>query len=394
MISYKHLLILVTCLLLFGATPAQVQVRRLSAGEGTTDHNGFYYALPRSYIKVDVTVNKVENYRGPYSEFASRYLGLKNVVPSNAVEYKIRNVEMSLVTEPDPDQYYQVILPAKKSEKAKENLLRLSDCGLILWSDDNPPAGLSPAVTSVVEDKEQSQGQEEMFPEIFRYYADVSVFEKIDTIIRKLNFDTVTVERQFVKRTMVDKTPEQKAKEAADFISKIKENRFNLISGYQEVNYDKGTLEFMEGKARELENEYLKLFTGISITKTENHTYYYLPATSETDMAIPLFRISKTKGILDKESTQGTLVSVFVSKHGNTNEVAKFELNLRRSPDACGFYYRIPEYADVTVSAGTDFTIRERMLVPQLGIVSCLPVNRSNIQLSPSTGTLMKINIE
>jgi len=70
-----------------------------------------------------------------------------------------------------------------------------------------------------------------------KYSADISVFEKVDTIIRKINVDTMTVERQYYKRTMIEKTPEQKAQEAADFITKIKDNRFTLISGTSEVNY-------------------------------------------------------------------------------------------------------------------------------------------------------------
>ena len=68
---------------------------------------------------------------------------------------------------------------------------------------------------------------------------------------------------QILKRTMVEKSPEQKAREAADFISKIKEDRFNLLTGYQEVSYNQETLEYMDTQLKLLEKEYMKLFTGI-----------------------------------------------------------------------------------------------------------------------------------
>ena len=45
----------------------------------------------------------------------------------------------------------------------------------------------------------------------------------------------MTLERQYLKRTVIEKLPEQKAKEASDYIVKIKDNRFNLISRFQEV---------------------------------------------------------------------------------------------------------------------------------------------------------------
>ena len=37
--------------------------------------------------------------------------------------------------------------------------------------------------------------EKDVFPEIFKYSADVSFFEKVDTIIRKVNIDTMTMEK-------------------------------------------------------------------------------------------------------------------------------------------------------------------------------------------------------
>ena len=123
----------------------------------------------------------------------------------------------------------------------------------------------------------------------------MSVFEKVDTIIRKVNIDTMTLERQYLKRTMVEKSPEQKAKEAADFISKIKDNRFNLVTGFQEVNYNKETLEYMDTQLRMMEKEYMKLFTGISIHRPMTFSYSYTPNPNQVNVEVPDFQIPEDK---------------------------------------------------------------------------------------------------
>ena len=129
------------------------------------------------------------------------------------------------------------------------------------------------------------------------------------------------MERQYLKRTIVEKSPDQKAKEAADFIAKIKDNRFNLISGYQEVNYNKETLEYMDSQLKVLEKEYLKLFTGISIHKTLTFSYKYIPLSNQINTEIPIFKFSKSKGTMELDEPGGKVVTIKDPAVGNTNTV-------------------------------------------------------------------------
>ena len=44
---------------------------------------GFYYSLPQTYVKVDVKVEQIEKIKGPYAEYANKYLGLQNIIKEN-----------------------------------------------------------------------------------------------------------------------------------------------------------------------------------------------------------------------------------------------------------------------------------------------------------------------
>ncbi|NQV01348.1 MAG: DUF4831 family protein, partial [Bacteroidia bacterium] len=309
----------------------------------TTEPNtqpGIFYALPRTVVNIEVVIDRIENYMGPYAEYALRYLGIQNVVMANAVEYRIREINITTSAEPDPGQYYFVELGEKLSKTDKAGLLSLNESGLILGT--LPDAmDTTEQVIRIFKDRDGiTLTEKDVFPEIFKYYADVSVFEKVDTIIRKVSIDTLTLERQILKRTMVEKSPEQKAREAADFISRIKDDRFNLLTGYQEVSYNQETLEYMDTQLKLLEKEYMKLFTGISIQKTYTYDYKYIPFANQINTEIPIFKFLSNRGVMDLDEMGGRAVTIKVQRVGNTNQVAGYLNRPREEAKTQGFYYR------------------------------------------------------
>jgi hypothetical protein len=316
-------LMLAALILPAGISYAQINVVHIDNNTFPQTNEGIFYSLPRTVIRINVRIDRIENYQGPYADYALRYLGLKNVVQANTIEYKISDITISTYPEPDPDQYY-FIEPGKKMSKSdREFQLSLTDAGIILGTLPVP------ADTSVLASKMQNTEEppleldKDAFGELFRYYTDVSVFEKIDTIRKKINMDTMTLERQYLKKTMVEKSLEQKAKEAADFIAKIKDNRFNLITGFQEVNYNKETLEYMDAQLKNMEAEYLKLFTGIRIHKTMTFNYKYIPMPNQINTEIPIFKFSKSKGVIDFDSPGGgKVITIKIQRVGNTNSVS------------------------------------------------------------------------
>lgn len=389
----KVILLLVFAHLLLSRGYSQINVVHIDNNAVPAGKDGFFYTLPRTVIRIDVEVDRVENYKGPYAEYALKYLGLKNVVESTSVEYKITDIRITTTPQPDPDQYYFVELGEKLSKGEKSGMLAFTKCGLMM--------GLT---REMIEDplREQAPPQEnkatitekDVFPEIFKYSADVSIFEKIDTIIRKVNIDTMTIERQVLKRTMVEKPLEQKAKEAADFISKIRDNRFNLISGYQEVNYNKETLEYMDEQLKLMQKEYMKLFTGISLHNSLTFSFSYIPNQNQVNTEVPVFRFHKNKGILGVDESGGKPVTIKIQRTGNTGVISGYLKKTENSRKPYGFFYRIPELSRIIVKVDENLQKESQNLVNQLGVVSYLPAGKWKVNLYPETGGIRSVDVE
>ena len=373
---------------------AQINVLRIDNNAAPQTKEGIFYALPRTVVKIDVNIDRIENYKGPYADFALRFLGLKNVVPANTVDFSISGITITTYAEPDPDQYYFVEMGEKISKGERATILSLSDAGVIIGTIPERMEDLNKIPAATPQEEMQANADKDVFGELFKYSADVSVFEKVDTIIRKINIDTLTVERQYYKRTMVEKSPEQKAKEAADFISKIKENRFNLISGAQEVNYNNETLEYMDTQLKTMEKEYLKLFTGISLSKRLTFSYKYIPLPNQINTEIPIFKFLKSKGVIDLDEPGGKIVTIRIQRVGNTNTVANYLNKAVKEIKTQGFSYRIPELANVTVKVDESTQKEKQCLVSQLGVVANLPASKWKVQFHQETGGIMGVEIQ
>lgn len=376
------------CLLAVGSH-AQLNVFRVSGGAPAETGEGIFYSLPRSVIEVTVMVEKVENYKGPYSEFALRMLGLKNVVTANTVEYAISSVTIATEAEPDPDQFFFVTGNRKPMKDAESTILHLDEAGVILGTighdTDKVAAGKEDPVKEV-----QAGEDKDVFGDLFKYSADMNIFEKIDTIIRRISIDTMTVERQYLKRTVVEKTPEQKAREAADFISKIKEKRFNLLTGEQEVNYNRETLEYMDTQLSNMEKEYLRLFTGVRLVKKQAYSFRYVPVAEQLNLDVPLFRFDKMRGVLDLDENGGKIINLRFQRIGNTYAIQGFLGQAEKLPKIQGLAYRIPEMVKVMVRYGEEVT-ETRCLISQLGVVTMLPSDKQKVIFHPETGSIRKI---
>jgi hypothetical protein len=373
---------------------SQINVFHIDNNTSLTGKEGIFYSLPRTVIRIDVEIDRIENYKGPYAEYALKYLGLKNVVMENSVEYKINGMKVTTSQQPDPDQYYFLELPGKLSKGEKTGLLSFNESGLILGTSPEKIDTIRQEEKIIKKEEPSLATEKDVFPEVFKYSADVNFFEKVDTIIRKVNIDTMTLERQYLKRTVIEKSTEQKAKEASDYIVKIKDNRFNLITGFQEVNYNRETLEYMDLQLKQMETEYMKLFTGISLHKTMTFSFYYTPNPNQVNIEVPIFKYMKSKGMMELDEPGGRIVTIKVQRSGTTSNVANYIKRTTWKNKDHGFYYRIPELARVTVKMGENMTEETQCLVSQLGIVSFLPSNKWKVNFYKETGGVKGVTIE
>ena len=140
------------------------------------------------------------------------------------------------------------------------------------------------------------------------------------TLIR-VNVDTTTFEEVFFRKTFIEKSTEQKAREAANFILKLEEDRFGLITGYQEVSYSAETMAYMNDQLLNLQNEYLALFKGKTTTTTRHYSFVLEPLPDNADQRKVLCKFSPTQGVLDTKSPFGEPVTIEFTKAGNITKV-------------------------------------------------------------------------
>lgn len=367
----------------------QVKVYPVKSGVDLGSKQGIFYALPLTWIKVDIVVNKTEYLAGPYAEFAGKYLDLEDVSTNDYSEYMVSDVQMSTVARPDPANYYFVELDEKLIKESKSTLISLSESGLV--------SGINGALT-VSASKGLSKemiGEKSAYHDLFRYFAETNLYEKNDTVIRKVVVDTITVRKMYLEKRWVEKSNEQKALEAANKISKIRESRYNLITGYQEIPYDAGAISYMDQELKNLEHEYMSLFAGITVEKEIRYSFTVLPEPDDArgDLAVCIF--SERSGVKDLNAAGGERVFLrFETEAANQNLIAAVKGRESTAADNHGFYYRIPATSLVTLEVNDDIVLRSNLQIAQFGTVSYLPSTVTAVQFYPETGGVSNLILE
>ena len=381
--------ILAICLLCSNIGLAQIKVVHVTDGVDLEGKSGLFYALPRTLIKVDITVDKTEYYAGPYAAYAGKYLDLENVSTNDYNEFAISQVKLSSMSEPDPDHFYFTEVDAKSVKKGSAMLLSMSEAGLITGFDGN-------VEKSIIEEKVTHLSDiQNIYAGLFGYSAETNLYERSDTITRKVVVDTVTVEKKYVDKKWVEKSTEQKASEAAKMVTKLRDNRINLLTGYQEVAFDAGTMAYMDKQIKTLEDEYLSLFIGITVNKRLHYSFTILPE-SDTDFSeIPVFVFSDRTGIKDKSSPGGDLIKLKINLADSLGVIASAVNGKNKEVKGDkGFSYRIPAMARVSVEINSDLKSSGVFPISQFGIVDYLPSSFTNVRFSKETGGIMNIIIE
>jgi len=344
----------------------QFTITKVTTQPVNTSLEGFYYSLPQTVLRIDLVIEKLQQIPGPLSEYTENYLGTSDYIKSNSTTYRLVNANVKPTFEPDPDQLYYVQFPTEKSKDEKGTTFNLSSFGSLLsYNDDKSDESAKPE--SIDQTLIFVAGEND-----FQYQADYHRKKKIDTITRKITIDTVSIERFIYRTSWVDKNNEDKANEAALQITNIREARFNLLTGYQEVNYGE-SMKYMDQQLLKLERQYLELFLGKESKTYVNQTVYYTP---KKDAASGM--------LIDFNGNDKVEIQI---KLGGT--VGLLPENPATKPDH--IYYRIPDFATIEIVQNGEVIYREKMAVNQLGVTAAAPLDKVKSQFDPKTGTLTKI---
>ena len=358
---------------------SQVRLTHVNKPEAILGKKGVIYNLPRTMLVADLKVTRIQKFPGPYADYAKDFLGMENPIKSPSTEYVISDVQVHSYPEPDPLQYYL----AEWDEKSDQELwLSLTRSGLIAGAEKFPK---EPAVTGFEEWNENLYRSFEYY-QLFKYAAEPNFFEKIDTIKRIVTVDTVIIEKISYKHYTVPLSDKEKAQKAANLINSVKQDKYNLLIGYQETPYSREALSYMISQLEDIREENLKLFAGTTVRETLTFSFRFLPDSVSDGAKIAIAGFSGSEGITEP-AAEHHLIEIMVKRSGMTATVGD-ESGLKGQP---GFIYRLPEPSEVTITYLDKVLFHSDILICQYGILRSLPANVTKIDFDPETGSLLKV---
>ncbi|MCP4552380.1 MAG: DUF4831 family protein [Bacteroidetes bacterium] len=365
---------------------SQIKVYPVGSAGSLTNKEGLFYSLPRTLLKVDVIVEMKEEIPGPLHAYAEKYMGLGKVPTLHTSQYQIKEIRVVPIAQPDPDQSYFVQID-RKSKEDKSVVLSLTESGIIKG------VNLDQAMDQVDFRRVDENAGSKNDASLFDYFADYNFYKSIDTVARRISIDAANVERFLYNTSWPERDLEQKSKEASEFIAKIRENRFLLLTGYQEINYGEGMV-YMDGELKKMEREYMSLFTGRTKKESFLKSFTFIPQKNVVGNQV-VFKFSNSEGFLKSNSSRGSNVYIKIISHQNTLFIDRFNrlIAVLEDTNPTGCYYRIPEKVTVQILFDGEVIHESEQLISQYGTVSQIPSLKSSIEFDTQTGMIKRIRL-
>ncbi len=290
----KILAFFVINVLMMGAF-AQIQVYPVETlpAKGVKYVGSVRYALPITTLKMTVSVSKVQDVRGYFADYAESLLGLTNIIQQNRTYYTLNSVDVEPIATPDESKIYCAY--TSNADIAK------------LWQEESRTAtdvlAAAPLNTYTIHTA--------TLPDFFKNYADISYTQQSEAFVDTKIIDGVVTQVPASHTKTVSKSFESKAREAADAIMKSRKDQYNLVAGEQETPYSGEALQTMLAELKAWENNYMSLFTGISIADTITYVFYVTP---ESLNPVTAFYFDATKGLNQDKGAEADAYKLIFSR--------------------------------------------------------------------------------
>ena len=317
-------------------------------------HGAVAYCLPMTTITLEVTALQENFYAGPYAEFAEKYLGVKTRTEDASV-FRITDVRLTPYVEADLNARYSIML---EKGQLDASFLKLSASGLVSFADASADR------QTLWRFPYSSTGD----------FAGKGVMSNITSKPAELKKSTSNKKVSVQQSMTVSKTLEQRAKEAADKIIELRQQRLNIVIGNTDATYSGEAMGAAIDELTRLEEEYMTLFVGYSETRTQTMNFDIIPEAGRENQKYRAFRISDTAGLLPADNLSGKPVFIeFIPQEIQPVE-APADVKEKKKPAVLA-YYRIPANCTVKLYDGAGVLLQTRVSVYQLGIEASLPVN-------------------
>ncbi|MCF8357820.1 MAG: DUF4831 family protein [Prolixibacteraceae bacterium] len=334
------------------------------------DSGGIVYALPKTGFEITIEVEQTNYFPGPYAAFAKKYFGAEPLSPNPEESYKITSVSLNYVSEADPT----AVFLCKQPELLP---ISLFPGGII--------AGINIPVTESVGRicgsglKKQAELPDVIFP----------IRSADDNYFIEVNSETG-------EETIHEKPLEEKAREAADYLFRLRRKMgYTILSPSDVVPEDGLGYKVFVEQARELEKEYVSLFLGKTFRNQITRTYCFYPNASNLEGEV-LCRFSTAKGLLPISDISGKpLMITFEPEKIPAATIDSMNIATEPLPGDNGIFYRVPVRANVEISCDLNTLYSGKVTVGQLGTIipvpSALLDGKYSITFDTFTGGLLGV---
>ncbi len=351
----------------------------LQVVSGATE--GIVYTLPATAFIVNMTVERTDLFQGPLSEYARPLMGINNPIKKDDTSYRITSVEIQEITISDNATANTIGYSGVRS--SRETVI--SSISL------NPNGTLAGINTDKLQETSCSSYAFSLpswsikAPDFEFFMAGPNQVVETDTIVKMITIDTATIKDISYKQRLVERSEKDKANEIVDKILKIRSDRMSLLSGYQEVAYSAGTMQYMDEQFQKLENSYLSLFRGDRVSQEQKYSFVIIPASKDRNSKLAVCGFSESKGVSLSSTSGSTVDMVFSTEEIVVTNISKDE----------GVVYCIPATTRIVINHEGNSIGGGVFTVPQFGVKVSAPATGSpKVRLDPATGAATQIDIQ
>ena len=323
-------------------------------------HNGVYYSLPQTMLKLDFIIEEVSLEKGPLSDYVPNYFEMEDIVEYESTEYRLLDVKMSTVSSPDPNALFFVTMAGTRGGKTQFEVL---PNGIIR------SVGIGNAADAELETTLPIKEPEPFFQE------------------------ESEVDAGFIPLMQAGKSNAQLAKEVTDKIAEIRKAKFYLISGDVEMASNPETFKTMYKELDAMEKEYTSLLLGKRVGRKVVRTVYVIPNKEVTTQTVAKF--SETDGLTVGTGGLGTMISVQTLSLNTTAAInAPSQSAIESMSYENKVFYRVPELAQVKVTCGNTTLLEDRVTVNQLGAMLIAPLTNTKLVFDTETGQIVNMRMQ
>ncbi|MCQ2375078.1 MAG: DUF4831 family protein [Salinivirgaceae bacterium] len=366
-----------------------IQVNSIKGNSFSSNGRQIVYSLPQNYFSITFNVKKVVKVAGPYANWAEKYLNItSDVITSNETNYAIEDVKINRFSVPDSSNRYAI----SYSNQDLAPAITLASNGMIATCNAHADITVNEPDIITVNQLENNNIEARFFD------LGVKSFMCEEGGDEENEADSLENKKP---TTIIPKTDEQNAEDAASFIRKLRKRRLKLAVGMSgEVNsYDGLAMQTMLAEIDKLEKSYIELFVGRVIESHYTETFTIAPTSSTEVEQRHIVWFSPSQGFtVNARKSDAVDIQLKITTLSSKTDVERQTTDASSKSSSAiryGLYYREPAIAVLSIDCPNVLRFRTQTTIAQKGSVLSLPADYFNhkysIVFDTETGALKSI---